>query len=263
VLRRCERCDHHERDLEACPADHRELAYGGDPSLDRVRTGLTYRVLRRHAPDARDVFEIGYGSGALLGRFLQAGCRVAGVDAEQLGVGVDPLVAAQGRLATGGIEAVDPAGHDVDLVYGVHVIEHVDDVARTLRTAHDLLRPGGTLQLLTPAADSSGLQWFGGDWWLLEDPTHVRFFSAASLLHAARAAGFEQPRVRRLWADNATMEGASVARMARKVARPAGVLSDGRTLAFATATTPVALAARAVLPRLRPTLHLVARRASR
>jgi 2-polyprenyl-3-methyl-5-hydroxy-6-metoxy-1,4-benzoquinol methylase len=246
-----------------CPANHRELAYGGDPSLDRVRAGLTFRVLRRHAPDAADVFEIGYGSGELLGRFLRAGCRVAGADAEQLGVRVDPLVASQGRLSTGGIEALDPAGYDVDLVYGVHVIEHVDDVSRTLRTAHDLLRPGGALQLLTPAADSSGLRWFGAHWWLLEDPTHVRFFSAESLLHAARAAGFEQPRVRRLWADNATMEGASLARMARPAPRAAGVLSDGKTLAWATATTPVALAARAVVPRMRPTLHLVARKSDR
>ena len=78
----------------------------------------------------------------------------------------------------------------VDLVYGVHVIEHVDDVRRTLEVARSVLAPGGRLVLVTPAADSWGLRLFGESWWLLEDPTHVRFFTMRSLRLACEGAGF-------------------------------------------------------------------------
>jgi SAM-dependent methyltransferase len=260
VLAECPVCGHLERRLEDCPAAHRDRAYGGDPSLDKVRLTLTYRLLRKGTRPRR-VFEMGFGTGALLRRFLEDGVEVSGADPDQLEVAVDARVRTEGRLWHGGVEELDPADHQVDLVYGVHVIEHVANVAATLKVAHSLLAPGGSLALLTPAGDSLGPVWFGAGWWLLEDPTHVRFFSADSIRRACEAVGFTDVRVRRLWLDNLTMEVASLVRLhLDRPVPPGGVLSSRKVLALGFLAAPLVVAVRALVPRLRPTLCVSARR---
>lgn len=261
-LLRCEVCGHVERDLVACPADHRDAAYGGDPGLDRVRLALTRRTLNRVAPEAPGarVFEIGFGAGALLRAFLDRGCAVAGCDPDQLGVEVDPVVRASGDLHATGIEQLAGRIEPVDLVYGVHVIEHVADPMQALAASYELLRPGGTIALLTPAADSASLRVFSQAWWLLEDPTHIRFFSRRSAAAALRRAGFEDVEVTRLALDNLTMEGASLVRWVRPGSRERGVLHSGAVRLLATALSPLALLARLLHPALRPTLLATGRR---
>lgn len=261
VIDRCSRCGHVVRDLGRCPADHRDLAYGGEPTLDRIRLDLTHRELVRDGAPAR-VLEIGYGSGALLRRFLDDGAEVAGVDPDQLLVDVDPVVRARGDLRVGGIEEASDLPGGQDLVYGVHVLEHVADPLRALAASYELLRPGGRVSFLTPAGDSTALERYGAAWWMLEDPTHVRFFTVDSLTRAAEAAGFVDIEVRRLLLDSLSVDAASVARAVRPGARPHGVLASRAVVAAAVASLPLVLAQRLVRPRTRPTLQLLARRPS-
>jgi 2-polyprenyl-3-methyl-5-hydroxy-6-metoxy-1,4-benzoquinol methylase len=266
VLTRCPACRHVLRDLGLCPAAARDAAYGGDPGLDRIRLGLTFRRLRRLVPPGGPVFEIGYGAGTLLRRFAAAGHPVAGVDADQLGVPVDPLLAAAGTLHRGELETLPPTEARYDLVYGVHVLEHLRDPAAALQRAFDLLRPGGRICLVTPTTESLGPAWFGAAWWLLEDPTHVRFFSPESARRLLAAAGFDHVAVRRLRLDTLSMEAASLRRRRRLGSGPAGrtgpagVLAERGTLALAAGTAPAVLAARAALPRLAPSIEITAKR---
>jgi 2-polyprenyl-3-methyl-5-hydroxy-6-metoxy-1,4-benzoquinol methylase len=275
VLFRCPDCLHVQRDLTACPANARDVGYGGDPGLDAVRLRLTERRFRGLVDEHEDrsVFEIGYGSGALLRRFLDAGWKVAGVDKGQLEVPVDPEVARRGRLIDGELETVaDPGERDralgrgdravggYDLVVGVHVLEHLRDPAAGLAAAYRLLRPGGVLALVTPTADSTGAQWFGAHWWLLEDPTHLRFFSPDSARRALARAGFARISVRRPALDTLSMEVASLRRAVSRTKRPRGVLAERSTVLAAVAAAPATLATRAAVPRLRPSLELVAHR---
>ncbi|NHN54951.1 class I SAM-dependent methyltransferase [Calidifontibacter sp. DB0510] len=259
TLDRCTACGHLARDLTRAPARHRDLAYGGEPTLDRIRLDLTYRAMRRYA-EPRSVFEIGYGSGSMLRRFLDGGATVAGADPDQLQIGVDEKVRREGTLHEGPVESLDPAGVDADLVYGIHVLEHVADPVRTMRVARDLLAPGGMVQFLTPAGDSDGIQLYRDGWWMLEDPTHVRFFTAASLARAAEDAGLIRVRVLRPVLDSLVTDAASVARRLSPRDRPRGVLSSRAVLGAGLASAPVVLGARLARPRLRPTLHLVAER---
>src|ERR1700712_1928951 len=89
VVDQCLNCGHVHRTLTDCPARHRSSAYGGDPSLDLVRMRLTYRALRGARRPSR-VFEIGFGAGSLLRRFLDDGAEVAGIDARPLGAQAGP-----------------------------------------------------------------------------------------------------------------------------------------------------------------------------
>ena len=262
ILLQCPSCGHVLRDLALCPASHRGLAYGGEPRLDRGRLTLTFRALTRNGVPG-SVFEIGYGAGQLLRRFLEAGARTAGVDPDQLGVGVDQVVVAAGGLHAGRVETLQAPERSVDLVYAVHVIEHVETPAAMLAAAFDMLVPGGRIQLFTPAADSTPLTRFGAAWWLLEDPTHVRFFSADSITRALAAAGFEQVQVRRSLLDSLTSEWASVVRRLRPKERAHGVLASRAVLAGGLASMPFVLVWRLVSPRSRPTLDVTATRPAR
>ena len=139
------------------PARARSPAYGGDPGLDRWRLAVTYRRLtRRFPPRNARVFEIGFGAGALLRRFLDGGAIVSGADPGALKVTVDPVVATRATLHTTSLEHV-PLQDPFDLVFAVHVIEHVADPTQFARACHDLVRPGGQLVLVTPAGDSREL----------------------------------------------------------------------------------------------------------
>ena len=160
------------------------------------------------------------------------------------------------------METLDAGDLVVDLVYGVHVIEHVEDVEKLLRVAKGLLAPGGRLVLLTPAADSWGLRLFGSSWWLLEDPTHVRFFTARSVRLACESAGFAAVTTRRLWADNLTMEVGSIARVVRVAEdSPGGVLSSRIVMAAGAAQRPARAAAPVAVTA--PAAHALRRGAGR
>ncbi|WP_018155776.1 class I SAM-dependent methyltransferase [Demetria terragena] len=260
ALDRCVECGHLQRDLERAPAWHRDVAYGGDPTLDRARLALTYRELARRAPGQPGrVFEVGFGTGALLLRFAHQGSQVAGCDSEQLQASTDPRLAEQATLWHVPIEAIDTS-ETYDLVYGVHVVEHVTDPLRTAQVCRELLRPGGQVQFLTPAGDGTGPTAYGAAWWMLEDPTHVRFFSAVSLTRMLEQAGFIDVQVRRLVLDSLATDGASLTRMVRKRAEPAGVLSSAAVLGGAALSAPFVLVMRALVPRTRTTLHVTARR---
>lgn len=117
------------------------------------------------------------------------------------------------------------------------------------------------MSFLTPAGDGTAVERYGAAWWMLEDPTHVRFFTADSLTRAAEAAGFVDIEVRRLLLDSLSVDAASVARAVRPGPRPRGVLASRAVVASAVASLPIVLAQRLVRPRTRPTLHLLARRA--
>ncbi|MFN8098187.1 MAG: class I SAM-dependent methyltransferase [Dermatophilaceae bacterium] len=260
AVERCPVCRHVRRPLASSPAHHRDLAYGGDPGLDRWRTALTYRALVAGGIP-RSVFEIGYGAGALLRRFHDAGARIAGVDPGQLDVDVDPEVRAHGRLWSGPAEDLPDGWVAADLVVGVHVLEHVGDPLATLRKAVTMLEPGGRVVALTPAGDSWGPRTYGACWWMLEDPTHVRFFSAESLAQAAASVGLVDIQIDRLVLDSLTTDVGSMARM-RGIRRPDGVLGSRGVLAAALATAPAVVGLRAMAPRTRPTLRLTAHRAA-
>lgn len=233
------------------------MAYGGDPSLDRFRTGLTYRRLVKGGMP-RSVFEVGFGSGSLLRRFLDDGVDAYGVDSDQLGVEVDQLVRQRGRLVTGPVEEVDIPPEVADLAYAVHVIEHVVDLRAALSTMARALRPGGRITLITPTAQCRELDVFGAAWWMLEDPTHVRFFSPTSARRALEGAGFSHVVVRRLVADSVSSLGGSMMRSVGTESGVSGVLGTRVGLAVGLATAPAVVGARLLDPGWRSTMEVTA-----
>lgn len=86
------------------------------------------------------------------------------------------------------------AGEQFDLIYLNDVIEHLRDPVATCRKLRDLLSPGGAIFLATINIDGLKARLLRSRWDMVQDPTHLYFFNAASLSALLRRAGFENPR---------------------------------------------------------------------
>lgn len=139
------------------------------------------------------MLDVGCGRGLRLQAFRERGYDVHGMD-------FDPEVVEYVRRRHGvpavatdfdGLRQAYPAG-SFDLITAFSVMEHVLDVVGTLRTCHDLLRPGGWVVALVPLVDSvqAGVlksRWAG----TTEAPRHVTLPSQAGMRAAMARAGFE------------------------------------------------------------------------
>jgi 2-polyprenyl-3-methyl-5-hydroxy-6-metoxy-1,4-benzoquinol methylase len=262
VLWRCPSCGHVMRDLDRCWANARAHPWGGDAGFDRIRSALTMRSLRSvlPRPGPLDVLEIGFGRGMLLSRFLDRGDRVSGIDPGLLERGLPRALRDAATLYARPAESVELAAESFDLIYGIHVVEHLADPAAVFRACHRALRPGGVAYFMTPNAGSKGLGLFGEAWWNLEDPTHVRFFSRASISRALRDAGFDPVLTRIPTMDSLTLEISSLLRRVRRGAGEHGVLGSKAAMPVYAGLLPVAVGLRLAWPAIAPSMEVLARK---
>ena len=119
-------------------------------SINPARFGYMRRVLTETLgidPQGLAVLDVGCGGGLLAEEFARLGCRVTGVDPS-----AESLETARGHARAGGleIEYVEGTGEQLpfpdaafDAVYCCDVLEHVDDLQRTLDESARVLKPGG------------------------------------------------------------------------------------------------------------------------
>ena len=75
-----------------------------------------------------------------------------------------------------------------DFITATEVFEHLCDPTETLDQLHKLLRPGGILAVMTEMVTDP--QRFP-DWWYHTDPTHVCFYSQATMRWIAESYGWQ------------------------------------------------------------------------
>jgi SAM-dependent methyltransferase len=110
------------------------------------------------------------------------------------------------------------------------VIEHLLDVRTAVRTAADLLEPGGAIFLTTPDAGGRLARAMGSRWWSVL-PMHVQYFTRGSITRLLTDAGFEivgidsHPKVftATYYADRLGGYSTGLARTARTVTRRLGM----------------------------------------
>ncbi len=119
---------------------------------------LVIKLLRRaqaHGVARPRLFEIGYGSGAMLAEVANAGFDVGGVEVSSYmqEQAASRLPGQEGALLLGDFLSLDlRPWRGSQVVYWNDVLEHVhpDEALDFLRKAHDLLAPGGVLVTITP-----------------------------------------------------------------------------------------------------------------
>jgi SAM-dependent methyltransferase len=135
------------------------------------------------------LLELGCGAGAMLKLMQDLGWEVEGVDFDASAVARARAKGLKVHLGTLSDKRF-PSG-TFDAVVGSHFIEHVQEPAETLNECHRVLKPGGTLVLITPNADGWGRRFYGRDWRGLEPPRHLYIFTLSALAVICRRAGLD------------------------------------------------------------------------
>ncbi|MGC4037789.1 MAG: methyltransferase domain-containing protein [Chitinophagaceae bacterium] len=156
----------------------------------RGRSDLIEWALARYFPHARDVLEIGCGTGYVLDRLHRAFPPLNLVGTELFAEG---LVYARERLGDAAtLKQADATNLEFraafDVIGAFDVIEHIEDDRRVLDNIRNALRDGGGLLVTVPQHP-----------WLWSDTDvaahHVRRYTRAELREKLDAAGFEVLRI--------------------------------------------------------------------
>ena len=143
------------------------------------------------------VLDVGCGRGEFMARIQRLrGCRCTGIDINQ---GVleklrDELEIAvkHGTLA----EARCPVA-SFDLIAMTEYLEHEPRPKQVIEEARRVIAPGGFLAIEVPDISGPPGRWFGDNWWQVDAPRHITFFSPHTLTLMLQDCGFEVLRVKR------------------------------------------------------------------
>jgi len=138
--------------------DPADTAMRLDVYLNEVAQGLS--MVEPHLRQGQRILEIGAGLGVLAGLLRHGGYDVTGLEPVGGGFGFFAAAAGPVRRRLGadaapvlpiGVEALDPTRHGrFDLIYSVHVIEHVPDLDRGFAAMAAALAPGGRMVHVCP-----------------------------------------------------------------------------------------------------------------
>ena len=143
-------------------------------------------IARRLPMSASRILDIGCGNGALF-PWIRAS-RVTGIDFAQAGLRQTRTCQPAARLACGDGSSLPFADNSFDVITAQHVIEHLPDAGTALAQWRRVLRPGGTLLVVTPNArfvDPS----------VFDDPTHRQLFDRRELNSLMQKSGLIVNRV--------------------------------------------------------------------
>lgn len=177
-----------------------ELLTHESPSVVRSRHKLVdYEPigveLRALLPRGEALLEVGCHAGVLLDRFRAQGWKVHGVDP-------DPRAAQFARSQYGldvKASTLEDAGYErasFDAVVMLHVIEHLDDPAHTVRHIARVLRPGGMFVVETPVYDTLVYRLLGRRERSLSCDGHIYFYTARTLGALLERCGFQTVHAR-------------------------------------------------------------------
>ncbi|MGV3651651.1 MAG: bifunctional 2-polyprenyl-6-hydroxyphenol methylase/3-demethylubiquinol 3-O-methyltransferase UbiG [Devosia sp.] len=125
------------------------LAYIRETALRRFgRDGHERRPL-----EGLRVLDIGCGGGLLCEPLARLGASVTGIDPAERNIAVARLHAEQSGLAIDyraeTAEAIAASGAKFDIVLNMEVVEHVDNVPLFMKSASDMVAPGGMMLVAT------------------------------------------------------------------------------------------------------------------
>lgn len=176
---------------------------------ERARAGAFASVLRARVRPLRPgrVLDFGCGSGLfwpVVGSALP-GAELCGADISR--AALDRLREERGTPAERALlvegAAIPAADASFDAAVSVETLEHVEDLAASLREVRRVLRPGAPFVFTTPCANVGSLEHAltvlrgqversptGERRWSWEDPAHLRRLTSGELGRALTSAGF-------------------------------------------------------------------------
>lgn len=155
----------------------------------RIAEGL--RILMDQA-GFESVLDVGCGSGWLVKYLSECGYKARGCDNAEVALKLAEKKVRKQLLKAGATRLPYSKG-SFDVVSSISMVEHlsVKEVRSFLKEVTRVLKPGGVVFLVTPNFGSPFRIIQGKNWFGYSDPTHINFYTSASLGKELREAGFK------------------------------------------------------------------------
>lgn len=180
-----------------CFVSYAERGFIMKTLAERVARGKLKQIESLMPAGNTTLLDYGCGSGTWLAMLQSMGCSYKMI-------GTDIVAAPLEELRKRGMDAyqcddatlnqhVKP--NSVGVAHLFHVIEHLPNAERVLRSIRDVLAPGGVLIGQTPNIASVGRRFWGDDWNQWHAPQHFVLFSHETLARHAKKAGFDVVKI--------------------------------------------------------------------
>jgi SAM-dependent methyltransferase len=191
--------------LDTCPSaapalEHPARWSTGDSVADRFERAYRRFVISDHvafvaraveeAGDAGPVLDLSPEGGLLRSMLAERGIPVIGIDCSPDAAAANWKTHHAASVCAR-LEAAPVAPSSCRAITMLHVLEHMNNPAALVQTAHALLRPGGRLIVQTPNAACWEFLLLGERWNGLDVPRHRIDFRACDLEVLLQSAGFE------------------------------------------------------------------------
>ena len=167
--------------------------------LENAFRSLAYRLWKRPLEDLAElqseplrIADVGCGPGFLLESIHRwfPDSLLTGIDAS-----AELLICLRGRCPhaqalVGDAQNIPLAAGSTDVLFGLHVVEHLEAPEKFFKEARRVLRPGGLLIIATPNPGGLGARWMGERWKGLSDPTHIALHDGRFWRNLALSSGF-------------------------------------------------------------------------
>jgi SAM-dependent methyltransferase len=180
------------------PPDYHAFDFSAD------RYGFVYKVRQRleakrilkacqGLPDNARILDVGCGDGFhldLLQKFGKSSWRLEGIDMSDRAVEMGKLRGLE--IHQGTVQSMAIAEGTYDLAFMIATIEHVDQPLEVLQAVGKMLKPGGTVVMVTDNTDTLDFKWFQGrHWGGYHFPRHWNLFSPLTIRRLAQEAQLE------------------------------------------------------------------------
>jgi SAM-dependent methyltransferase len=180
------------------PPDYHAFDFSAD------RYGFVYKVRQRleakrilkackDLPDNARILDVGCGDGFhldLLQKFGKPSWRLEGIDMSDRAVEMGKLRGLE--IHQGTVQSMTIPEGTYDLAFMIATIEHVDQPLEVLQAVGKMLKPGGTVVMVTDNTDTLDFKWFQGrHWGGYHFPRHWNLFSPLTIRRLAQEAQLE------------------------------------------------------------------------
>jgi SAM-dependent methyltransferase len=180
------------------PPDYHAFDFSAD------RYGFVYKVRQRleakrvlkackGLPDNARILDVGCGDGFhldLLQKFGKSSWRLEGIDMSDRAVEMGKLRGLE--IHQGTVQSMKIPQGTYDLAFMIATIEHVDQPLEVLQAVGKMLKPGGTVVMVTDNTDTLDFKWFQGrHWGGYHFPRHWNLFSPLTIRRLAQEAQLE------------------------------------------------------------------------
>ena len=159
--------------------------------IDYFRKKKAKKLSKLISPNAK-ILDIGCGNGRFLHHFSSFGNNF-----ELYGTEIEGGSAARAKsikeinLRIGSVEELDFNPEFFDLITLIHVFEHLQNPEATLRVINKIIKKNGLLLISFPNISSWQSKIFKSNWYHLDPPRHLIFFSPTNFISMMEKIGFE------------------------------------------------------------------------